>query len=561
MPTPTFSSMPSALLSAVGLHREHGVHTVLNDVSMTIGPGDRIGIVGPNGVGKSTLLRILAGIERPHAGRVDCSPPNATIGYFAQERDRRVDESVADYLRRRTGVTEAEAGLLAAADVLAAGDVDASSQYADALDHWDRLGAADFGSRMEAVVEELSDDRDLLEAAMDSLSGGQGARVDLASVLLSRFDITLLDEPTNDLDFAGLSWLEHFVTEQTGGIVVVSHDRAFLERTVTSVLELDEHSHRAMLFRGGWLAYLDEKATVRRHAEEDYAVYEDRRQTLDHRATRERQWATTGVSKEKRSPRDSDKMQRDFRVNRTEHLAARARRTERAAERLEIVDKPWESWELRFSIARAPRSGSLVATLDQAVVQRGAFRLGPIDLVVAWGDRLAITGPNGSGKSTLIEVLLGRLSIVAGRRSLGSSVVVGELGQHRQALIDGPNLLAAFLRRTALPMAEARGLLAKFGLGVDEVARPVNTLSPGERTRAELAGFQATGVNLLVLDEPTNHLDVPAIEQLEAALDAYDGTLLVVTHDRRLLANLRVTGELDVAALPVTRTPTESGST
>jgi ATPase subunit of ABC transporter with duplicated ATPase domains len=367
--------------------------------------------------------------------------------------------------------------------------------------------------------------------------------------VLSRFDLTLLDEPTNDLDFDGLRRLESLVADRRGGMAIVSHDRAFLDGTVTDVLELDEHARAGRLYGGGWAGYLAERATARGHAAEAYAVYETARRQLRNRAQRERQWATSGVSREKRNATDHDKAQRDFRINKTEKLASRARRTERALDALEEVEKPWEGWDLRFTIEQAPRSGAVVLRLTDAVVERGGFTLGPLTLEIGWADRVALVGPNGSGKSTLVEAVLGRLALSAGTRWMGPSVVVGELRQDRRSLGGTGTVVEAMTASTALTTAEARSLLAKFGLGADAVTRPPSSLSPGERTRAELAVFAATGVNFLVLDEPTNHLDLPAIEQLESALENFDGTLLLVSHDRRMLETVELTRRVELPAL------------
>jgi ATPase subunit of ABC transporter with duplicated ATPase domains len=226
-------------------------------------------------------------------------------------------------------------------------------------------------------------------------------------------------------------------------------------------------------------------------------------------------------------------------IESTEQLAARASRTQRALERLAVVDKPWEPWQLRFEIASAGRSGDLVASLDGAVVELGDFRLGPVDLDIGWAERIAVVGPNGSGKTTLLRALFGEQPLAAGRQRLGAGVVRGGVEQARRELTGAPTLLDAVLRATGSTVAEARSLLAKFGLGEHEVVRPAASLSPGERTRATLALLQARGVNCLVLDEPTNHLDLPAIEQLEAAVDAFTGTVLLISHDRRFLETVR----------------------
>ncbi len=523
---------------------------MLADVSVTVGPDTRVGVVGPNGAGKSTLLRVLAGLDRPDTGTLELAPPTATAGYLAQEPDRRPGESVRAMLHRVTGVAEADERLQSAAEALGSGGGGADDAYADALERWQALGAADLDARVDAVLADLGLVAEVAERPTEVLSGGQAARVGLAAILLSRFDVTLLDEPTNDLDFDGLDRLERFVAGRRGGMVIVSHDRAFLQATVSSVLELDEHDRTARLFRGGWGAFLDQRATARRHAEEDHADYRSQRQALLDRARRERQWATSGASKENHKPRDSDKGQRGFRLNRTEQLASRARRTDRALQSLEAVDKPWEGWRLEFAIGEAPRAGAVVARLEGAVVERGAFTLGPLDLEIGWGDRVALVGPNGSGKSTLVAALLGRIPLRSGRWSMGPSVVVGELGQDRTAVRSERSIAERIVDRCGLTTSEARSLLAKFGLGADQVGRPAASLSPGERTRAELATFQGMGVNLLVLDEPTNHLDLPAIEQLESALGSFGGTLLLVSHDRALLEAVEVTRSIDVAALP-----------
>jgi ATPase subunit of ABC transporter with duplicated ATPase domains len=292
---------------------------------------------------------------------------------------------------------------------------------------------------------------------------------------------------------------------------------------------------------------LSQRETNRRHAQEAYRDYVARRDALAARARRERDWATHGVARERRRERDHDTAQRDFRLNRTEQLASRARRTERSLQALEVVEKPWESWRLDFQIERAPRAGAVVARLSQAVIERGSFRLGPIDLEIGWAERIALVGPNGSGKSTLLAALLGRLDLLAGDRWLGPGVIVGELGQNRAGIGSDRPIVERVMARTGLATGETRSLLAKFGLGADQVARPAGSLSPGERTRAELALFQGTGVNFLVLDEPTNHLDLPAIEQLEVALSGFPGTLLLVSHDRALLDAIELTRTIELA--------------
>ncbi|MFD5454805.1 ABC-F family ATP-binding cassette domain-containing protein, partial [Streptomyces olivaceus] len=426
--------------------------------------------------------------------------------------------------------------------------------YATSLERWLALGGADLDERAEEVSGSLG----LAvgpDQPMTSLSGGQAARASLASLLLSRYDVFLLDEPTNDLDLDGLERLEHFVTGLRAGTVVVSHDREFLTRTVTKVLELDLAQRQINLYGGGYDAYLEERAVARRHARDEYEEYADKRAALQDRAQTQRSWMDKGVKNARRKAGDNDKIGRKFRSEASEKQAAKARQTQRMIERLETVEEPRKEWELRMEIASAPRSGAVVATLRDAEVRRGGFTLGPVSLQIDWADRVAVTGANGAGKSTLLGALLGRVPLDAGHAALGSGVLLGEVDQARK-LFHGPEALLDVFR-AAVPdtdPADVRTLLAKFALKADHVMRPASTLSPGERTRAALALLQGSGVNLLVLDEPTNHLDLPAIEQLESALDAYEGTLLLVTHDRRMLDAVDVTRRLEVTDGKVTET-------
>lgn len=472
---------PCGTLAATDVIKSYGADVVLDGVSVVVPPRARIGVVGPNGSGKTTLLRVLAGLEPPDSGRVERRPPSLIVGYVPQE-----------------GVFQAE------------------------VPEWKLRKAA---ARVGLGVA--------LERPLEELSGGQLARANLAALLAAEPDVILLDEPTNNLDFEGLELLERFVAETPSALVVVSHDRAFLEQSVKRIVEFEAETRSVREFAGSWDEYERLRGLARKREEEAYAGYLGERDRF------------RGLLHERRGQaRSAGRM-----ANRrgTQALRSKVRAAERRLERLEKIDKPWQPWRLQLELPSS-RAGEVVARLTGAVVERGDFRLGPVDLELRHGDRLALVGPNGSGKTTLLQALLGDLPLSRGDRRVGPSVRLGELEQRRTEFAGPESLIETFCERSGLAVGEARTLLAKFALGADDVLRPSASLSPGERTRAGLALLSAQGVNALVLDEPTNHLDLEAIEELEAALDGYEGTIVLVTHDRRLLERFEPTQRLELFA-------------
>ncbi|AWG48881.1 Putative ABC transporter, ATP-binding protein [Mycobacteroides abscessus subsp. abscessus] len=537
----------TATLVAKNLAGGFAYRTLFEGLDVTVAPGDVVGVVGANGAGKSTLLRILAGDLQPLSGTVGVAPGDAFIGWLPQEHERIPGETVAAYIARRTGCIAATEAMESAAAALAdqvQGRADLADEYSVAFDRWLACGAADLEDRVPAVLNDVGLGPDTVRPAstlMTSLSGGQAARVGLAALVLSRFDVVLLDEPTNDLDLDGLARLEDFVRDLRGGVVLVSHDREFLARSVTHVLELDLAQNRTTVFGGGYESYLEERAVARRHRREQYEEFAEKKADLVARARIQREWSSQGVRNAIRKAPDNDKIRRRAASESSEKQAQKVRQMESRIARLEEVVEPRKEWVLEFTIGAAPRSSAVVATLENAVVRQGEFVLGPVSLQVDAGERIGITGPNGAGKSTLLRLLLGRQQPDEGRASLGANVAIGEIDQARADFTGTDRLVDRFEQRVpAWSTADARTLLAKFGLRADHVERTVDELSPGERTRAGLALLQACGTNVLVLDEPTNHLDLAAIEQLEQALGTYDGALLLVTHDRRMLQNVRL---------------------
>jgi ATPase subunit of ABC transporter with duplicated ATPase domains len=507
--------MRGGTLVATNITKEYGATVVLDRLSLTVPPGSRIGVVGPNGSGKSTLLRILADVDEPSAGRVERS---GTAGYLPQEPERRSGETLLGFLARRTGVAEAAGRMDALAARLEA-QPELATDYNGELERFLALGGADFEPRAREICAALGV-RVPLEQKLPTLSGGEAARVSLAGLLLARFDFLCLDEPTNDLDFDGLDRLERFVRGYDGSIVLVSHDRAFLDRTVTRVVAFEAETRKVTEFAGTYEAYARERGRVLERQRRAYTEFVDERDRFTALLGTRREQARHGVGLGRRE---------------TQALRSKVGQAKRRLERLEDVEKPWLPWRLELTLAPLARSGDLVARLAGAVVEQGEFRLGPIDLEVHLGDRIAILGPNGAGKTTLLRALVGDLPLAGGTRTVGAGVVLGELDQRRELFASDEPLLERFRSESGLVPVDARTLLAKFGIRGEDALRAARSLSPGERSRATLALLQARGVNCLILDEPTNHLDLEAIEQLEEALTDYEGTVLLVTHDRRFL--------------------------
>jgi len=439
------------VLAARSVSKSHGDVVVLDRVSLNVTPGSRIGLVGPNGIGKSTLLRVLAGLERVDSGVVSREPPGLVVAHLAQE------------------------------------------------------------------------------SFVPGLSGGEAARAKLQAIVESDADVLLLDEPTNDLDVAGLELLERALARHRGGMVVVSHDRAFLEG-MTEIVELEPETRRIRVYAGGWSDFVAQRARARATQEDAYARFQDERARLLEQERRMRVWEERGYGQGRKK-----KKTKDVRKQFDKKLA-----------RIKTVEKPWSPWRLELELTPSRRSGDVVARLEHAVVERGAFRLGPIDLELRVGDRLAILGRNGAGKSTLLHALLGEVPLASGRRWVGPGAVMGALPQGPGPFAGPEPLLGAFAAASGLDTASARSLLARFALGADDVHRRGSSLSPGERSRATLGLLAARGVNTLVLDEPTNHLDLEAIEQLEAALEGFPGTAVLVTHDRRFLGAFGATRTLEL---------------
>ena len=544
------------MLQVQNLRKSYGAATVLADITFLVNDNERVGLIGPNGVGKSTILRCLVGQEQPDSGSIVLSPPGATIGYLAQTFAEIADQSVGEVLAgAQADLHSAEHALEQAGEALAnAADMDAAlAEYDAALARFEAQGGYDREHRAAAVLEGLALGAIDPATLVATLSGGQKTRLGLATLLLREPQLLLLDEPTNHLDVAALEWLERFVQTYPRGVLIVSHDREFLDQTATRILYLDPESRTVKSYSGNYSDF----AAAREHEHDLHVEAWNKQQ--DYVARVETDIArlrgqALGVEFSS-TPADRDSKFALSAKGGAKKVARKAKARERKLERYlesdERVEKPKNSWNLKLDFGPPPPGGRAVLRVegvsfayDQVAgggdqgstpISNPYPLLRDVSLEVQHGERVALVGPNGAGKTTLLRLIAGTLQPNAGAIKLGANIRLGVMSQEQETLDLRRTILDSVLHEYPMSETEARSFLHFFLFGGDSVFRRVGECSLGERSRLQLALLVLRGCNLLLLDEPLNHLDIEGREHFEQALESFEGTVIAVAHDRAFL--------------------------
>jgi ATP-binding cassette subfamily F protein 3 len=519
------------MLTAHHIYKSHGIQPILEDISFSISNNERIGLIGPNGCGKTTLMRILAGIDQPDAGTVASTRANLRVGYLAQGMDFEPGQAVRATLQLGSvSQPDLETEIASLASALSANptDVHIQARY-DATLH--QLSITN--SQLPAILSPLGLANIDLDAPVANLSGGQKTRLMLARVLLEEPHLLLLDEPTNHLDIEMLEWLEEWLNRFSGAALIVSHDRAFLDNTVSSILELDPATHQVRSYAGNYADYLEQKLTEREKLAQAYQDQQDELAQLRSAAMHIR-----GLTKMKKGGKadGGDKFAKGFFGNRaTKNVAGRAKHIEARIEKIlieERIEKPKQNWQMKLDFGAPAHQSKDVLVSEHLAVGYDQPLLTELNLYIRAGQRIALTGPNGTGKTTLIRSIAGKLRPLAGNLRLGMTVKLGYMTQEQELL--NPQFHALQTVQSSAPFneTEARNFLHYFLFKGDDALRPTSALSFGERARLQLGLLVAQGCTFLLLDEPINHLDIPSRARFEEALTNFKGTILAVVHDR-----------------------------
>jgi ATP-binding cassette, subfamily F, member 3 len=519
------------MLTAHHIYKTYGIQPILQDISFSISNSERVGLIGPNGSGKTTLMRILANIEKPDSGTILCTRPNLRIGYLAQGMEFNEDQTLQTTLNLALvtqSELEVEIASLASAIASNPDDPQIQTRYDSALQQLSTIS-----DQPSAILGPLGLAELPLDMPVKHLSGGQKTRIMLARVLLDDPQLLLLDEPTNHLDIEMLEWLEDWLNRFRGAALIVSHDRAFLDNTVSSVLELDSSTHEVKSYSGNYGDYLEQKMVEREKQVQAWQDQQDEIAQLRSAAAHIR-----GLTKMRKGGKadGGDKFAKGFFGNRaTKNVAGRAKHIEARIEKLLAegrLDKPKQNWQMKLDFGAPVHQSKDILVTEKLSVGYDKPLLTDLNLNIRAGQRIALTGPNGTGKTTLVRTIAGRLLPLAGSLKVGMTVLLGYMTQEQEMLNPEFNALQTVQSVAPFNETEARNFLHYFLFKGDDALRLTGTLSFGERARLQLGLLVAQGCTFLLLDEPINHLDIPSRARFEEALANFKGTILAVVHDR-----------------------------
>lgn len=518
------------MIKAQKLQKSYGSLTVFSDVSFSLGRGQKAALVGHNGTGKTTLLKIVAGLEEQDAGKISIAS-DACIGYLPQDTNLSGKESVTDYLRRVSGIDVLEKEI----EILSAelDNPEKVKRYGEVCSKYEHLEGYSFAHKAEVMLSGFGLENVELGRSLSSLSSGQKSKVVLAGILLKGVDLLLLDEPTNNLDLPALIWLEDFLQKSEASCIVVSHDRRFLDKVVRKIFELDWRTRTLTVTGGTYSDYLEMVKKRIASQKEDYRLQQEEIDRLNKRAREKKADSARGS---RWSGSDNDKFLRGFKRDQAGKSSKVAKAIEKRIEQMDKIEKPLERKPFEIPLEAKTDSGTLNVHLSDVVAgYPGTFSIGPLSFEVRYGERVGIMGLNGTGKSTLLKTITGQLEPLSGKIEMGFGIRIGNMMQEHETLPREQTLLEFLSERAHFSHQDSYAKLSKFGFDERQAKLPIGTLSPGGRARLLLALFSAQSVNMLVLDEPTNHLDFEALEALEETLGTYRGTVLLVSHDRHFL--------------------------
>jgi ATP-binding cassette subfamily F protein 3 len=524
------------MLQVQHLSKSYGVNTVLAAVNLIVNDGEHVGLIGPNGSGKSTLLKIITGQESPDSGTVVLSPRGLRLGYLAQSFSDITGRTIADVIAEAQGeITAAEADLQRTADALTtAANVEAAMEaYNEALTRYEALGGYEQEHQSAAILQGLGLGDIQPSTKVGELSGGQKTRLGLATLLMQEPDLLLLDEPTNHLDVEALEWLEEFIAGYPNSVLIVSHDREFLDRTVTRVIYVDPGTHTVKSYPGNYSDFAEAREQERlAHAE----AWTRQQEYVSRVKTDIARWKGWALDIERNTTPRQPGVRRSAR-RKAQLAKSRENKLDRYMESEERVDKPALSWWLKLDFGTPPPSGRTVLHMQDVTFSYpgGPTILESASLDIGYGERVAFVGPNGAGKSTVLKLVDGTLRPDGGTLKIGAGVRLGRLSQEQETLRPDWTVLQTVLNERPMSETEARSFLHFFLFEGDSVFRRVAECSLGERSRLQLAVLVLRGCNLLLLDEPLNHLDIDGREHFQQALEAFEGTVIVVAHDRAFL--------------------------